>query len=258
MLPTLGHPPPAMHLQTAEDVQMMAELPPQLSAQLAIETNRPLIAKCLLFHVLDNQSILSLLTCIFPSTVPPTQAHTYHLLRAACHMHHLLLAPPTHCRPTRTTYYVLHATCITYDLHLLLTAGPHVPPTTCCMPHASPTTCTYYSLQSHTYHLLRAACHTHHLLLAPTTHCRPTRTTYYALQVVTQEGHDFPHPLPTTASYHYLRIPTATYVPLPTRSSHEKAMSYMQCTSSSVGSQRGSYYLPHQLLTTANYHRRTH
>ena len=62
--------------QTVDDHKMTKELPPQLSAMLAIEVNRPLIANCPLFHVLDNASILSLLSCLQASTMAPEQTIT--------------------------------------------------------------------------------------------------------------------------------------------------------------------------------------
>ena len=62
--------------QTVDDQRMTHELPPQLAAMLAIEMNRPLIANCPLFHVLDNSSILTLLHNLQGLTIPPKQVLT--------------------------------------------------------------------------------------------------------------------------------------------------------------------------------------
>jgi len=61
---------------TQQDQQITQELPPPLAARLTIETNGPLIANCTLFHVLDNGSLLELLTALTPCTIPPKQVVT--------------------------------------------------------------------------------------------------------------------------------------------------------------------------------------
>jgi len=56
---------------TKESQALTAELPSTLAAQLILDTHRPLIARCALFHVINNTTILAMLNKLQPGTIPP-------------------------------------------------------------------------------------------------------------------------------------------------------------------------------------------
>ena len=56
--------------QTLESQTLTSELPRQLAAALMLDTHRPLIAQCALFHVVDHATILELLRALEPCTIP--------------------------------------------------------------------------------------------------------------------------------------------------------------------------------------------
>jgi len=56
---------------TKESQALTNELPSTLAAQLILDTHRPLIARCALFHVVNNTTILALLNKLQPGTIPP-------------------------------------------------------------------------------------------------------------------------------------------------------------------------------------------
>ena len=127
--------------QTSENRTITSELPPQLAASLVLDTNRPLIAYCALFHVIDNAIILAMLDALQPGTLPPKQivmkegqpiGALYFIIRGLVQLSSTsgnfntsvagYTQPGRHartCQPTTTTHY-------------------HVPPRTATHHHAPP------------------------------------------------------------------------------------------------------------------------
>jgi len=68
---------------TDQSKEAIRELPPMLSALLTVDINRPLIARCAIFKIVDDSCTLGLLYCLKPLTLPPR----YVITRAGypCH-----------------------------------------------------------------------------------------------------------------------------------------------------------------------------